>query len=251
MKKRLLILTMIALLVSAAFVIGNLGVREAKEETGPQRVTESEAEGIYGEEKLFEQSGNGYLYKGLNYDEINGRTEKEFMSIRAYDGAPPTIPHPLDTEYGIGGNSCLKCHEKGGYVVKFKAFAPVTPHKEMLNCRQCHVAVKTKKEFVGSLWEKVPPPKLHQAALQGSPPMIPHSLQMRENCMACHGGPGAREDIRVSHPERANCRQCHVPNEAVIKQLEPEWSRQGTLLKQLEPEWTRPGLKQDKNESDD
>ena len=34
---------------------------------------------------------------------------------------------------------------------------------------------------------------------------------MRENCAACHDGPGAREEIRTSHPERTRCRQCHVP----------------------------------------
>ena len=29
--------------------------------------------------------------------------------------------------------------------------------------------------------------------------------------MACHGGPAAVEEIRTTHPERGNCRQCHVP----------------------------------------
>jgi predicted CXXCH cytochrome family protein len=34
---------------------------------------------------------------------------------------------------------------------------------------------------------------------------------MRENCAACHVGPGAREEIITTHPERTRCRQCHVP----------------------------------------
>ena len=56
-------------------------------------------------------------------------------------------------------------------------------------------------------------------ALEESPPVIPHQLQMRENCLACHAGPGAPKEIRVSHPERINCRQCHVPNNKVIEHV--------------------------------
>ena len=52
-------------------------------------------------------------------------------------------------------------------------------------------------------------------ALDGSPPVIPHQLQLRENCLACHAGPSAPKEIRVTHPERVNCRQCHVPNNKV------------------------------------
>jgi hypothetical protein len=49
--------------------------------------------------------------------------------------------------------------------------------------------------------------RLHNFA----PPTIPHKMLMRENCLACHSGPAAREEIRTSHPERERCRQCHVP----------------------------------------
>ena len=47
--------------------------------------------------------------------------------------------------------------------------------------------------------------------MEGSPPVIPHKLFMRENCLSCHAGPSAPKEIRMSHPERVNCRQCHVP----------------------------------------
>jgi hypothetical protein len=45
--------------------------------------------------------------------------------------------------------------------------------------------------------------------MPGSPPPIPHALQMRENCRACHAGPGAVSGLRTTHPERVTCRQCH------------------------------------------
>ena len=32
-----------------------------------------------------------------------------------------------------------------------------------------------------------------------------------ETCIACHSGPASIAEIRSSHPERGNCRQCHMP----------------------------------------
>jgi hypothetical protein len=33
---------------------------------------------------------------------------------------------------------------------------------------------------------------------------------MRENCRACHAGPGAVDVLRTTHPQRVSCRQCHA-----------------------------------------
>ena len=103
---------------------------------------------------------------------------------------------------------------KGGFVEKFNAYAPVTPHPEMTNCRQCHVTKNTNNTFKDFAFAKKELPKVGEGAnneLLGSPPMIPHQLQMRENCISCHAGPSAPKEIRVSHPDRINCRQCHLP----------------------------------------
>jgi len=138
------------------------------------------------------------------------RTLREFYSRRAYPGAPPVIPHPAGREDVIA-DSCLSCHDQGGYVPKYNAFAPVSPHPEKESCRQCHVPQSGKAEGFASAWRDVREPKRGQSAMGGSPPRIPHTLQLRENCVSCHVGPGAVEEIRVSHPERENCQQCHVP----------------------------------------
>jgi hypothetical protein len=37
---------------------------------------------------------------------------------------------------------------------------------------------------------------------------------MREDCAACHESVAGRPEIRCTHPERVNCRQCHVPQVA-------------------------------------
>ena len=103
--------------------------------------------------------------------------------------------------------------KNGGFVEKFNAYAPVSPHPDMVNCRQCHVPQQVQTLLKGTNFYKQDAPKVGvNNALVGSPPIIPHQIQMRENCLACHAGPSAPKEIRVTHPERINCRQCHVLN---------------------------------------
>jgi cytochrome c-type protein NapB len=141
------------------------------------------------------------------------RDLEQFYARRAYPGAPPIIPHPLLDKGGFGGRSCLACHADGGYVAPFKAYAPVTPHPELANCLQCHVAQSEGPLFSGSSWSRIAGPAINGEALPGGPPPMPHTLQLRDNCNACHAGPAAVKEIKTSHPERVNCRQCHVPSD--------------------------------------
>ena len=139
------------------------------------------------------------------------RTLADFYSLRQYPGSPPRIPHPVNLTFSGDQTDCLSCHAKGGYSPEFGKFTPVTPHPENVLCYQCHVQVTTEKLFVGTDWKSIEPPRLGRSFLSSSPPPIPHSLQLRENCIACHTGPGAVVEIRVAHAARGNCRQCHVP----------------------------------------
>jgi len=130
---------------------------------------------------------------------------------RAYDGAPPTIGHE---NFGI---ECSSCHSKEGMSVEGVGFAPPMPHEQtdgmsaISRCRQCHVFVQTDALFVSSNFSGLRQDLRRGSRLSdASPPVMPHSKFMRENCLACHSGPAAREEIRTSHPERARCSQCHV-----------------------------------------
>jgi cytochrome c-type protein NapB len=131
---------------------------------------------------------------------------------RAYDGAPPVVPH-ADL-----GAACLGCHGDRGIAVPDLGFAPPNPHGgsdvpgALSRCVQCHVFRRTEGLFRESGFEGLPQdlrrgPRMYP----GAPPVIPHGVFMRENCLACHDGPAARESIRTSHPERTRCVQCHVP----------------------------------------
>ena len=208
----------IALMVSAILVFDRtltLSQSEAIVIAEPNRVDEF----VPAEEDVFKQIEMAMEFHNMKTIESK-KSLSDYHKNRAYDGAPPIIPHVVLSEEGIGGASCLQCHEKGGYVAQFEAFAPMTPHPQYLNCKQCHVPAKTDKLFKSSSFTRSAPPTTGNTALMGSPPIIPHSLQLRNNCLSCHGGPSAPKEIRVSHPERVNCRQCHAAASPV-----QEWQR--------------------------
>lgn len=165
---------------------------------------------IASEAGVFDPSRPGRSASETSLSPANGgRTLGVFYARRAYPGAPPPVPHPVADGRSIGGRSCLVCHGDGGWVNVFRAYAPVTPHPELASCLQCHVASGRAEPFRPSTYAP-PPPPIAAAALPGSPPPIPHALQLRESCLACHAGPSAVREIRTTHPERVNCRQCHV-----------------------------------------
>jgi len=134
----------------------------------------------------------------------------ERSRIRAYAGAPPTIPHAID-ERGLPG--CLSCHGKGA--VAAGRMAPMMSHEVMQNCVQCHVpglpreglkeSLPVENAFVGLA------PSPGQRAWAGAPPMMPHPSFMRERCNSCHGV-GAWAGLRTPHLDRSNCQQCHAPS---------------------------------------
>ena len=130
---------------------------------------------------------------------------------RAYDGAPPTIPHPVEAQSVA---SCLACHAEGLKVGD--RIASRISHTHMTNCTQCHVEqapVPVQNSFVG-VYRAGPGGR----ASAGAPPTIPHHTWMRENCASCHGLV-TRPGTRTTHPWLTNCTQCHAPS-AALDQLD-------------------------------
>lgn len=163
------------------------------------------------------------------------RTLRTWRYLRAYPGAPPRVPHGLFPEEYRSGD-CNTCHERGGYSERFAAYVPLTPHPEKGMCLQCHVGDEAvtgislpsadpndrcpqchgsggaPRAYPSAAldWWTTAWPELPRLAADRNPPAIPHDLQSRGNCIPCHAGPAAVAEIRTGHPERADCRQCHV-----------------------------------------
>jgi cytochrome c-type protein NapB len=222
MKKRLGIISLFVLLFIGFIIVWNFSYQVGLEEGYIPVEKGANHTSIPSESGVFKRSEFALEYANMPVDENHQRTLENYYDNRAYHGAPPSIPHPVKDERSLGGNTCLQCHQNGGFVDKFDAYAPVAPHPEFINCRQCHVAQNSNTLFKPSNLAKVHAPEVGvNNALIGTPPMIPHQIQLRENCLSCHAGPSAPKEIRVTHPERINCRQCHVPTDRVVTEIEP------------------------------
>lgn len=145
---------------------------------------------------------------------------------RAYDGAPPTVPHPIDQHQSA---SCLACH---GQPTRVGAIdVPQMSHALHSQCIQCHapahgpgVALATPPPALATPalnngFSGLPAPSGGTRAHADAPPTMPHSTAMRQNCVTCHG-PGGSSAIKTTHPSRQNCLQCHA-TDAVRETLPP------------------------------
>lgn len=156
-------------------------------------------------------------------DEITISPEQKSFALalrdtnRAFNGAPPTTPHPVDQ---LSAKSCMACHGEG---IKTESFrASKMSHQFLENCTQCHVENDPKHMpatlFRSNSFVGLPAPTGGPRAFDTAPPMIPHSTWMRVDCMSCHGVEGLH-GIRSTHPWRSNCQQCHAPS-SVLDQVE-------------------------------
>ena len=132
----------------------------------------------------------------------------ERAQTRAFPGAPPTIPHAIDQ---LNSASCLVCHGKG---VRAKTLRiPMMSHRFLANCTQCHVEQRPNRSntlLIGNGFRRrTSSTKSRTRAFSGAPPTIPHAVKMRSNCLSCHGHAGPKK-LQTKHPDRVNCRQCHV-----------------------------------------
>lgn len=134
---------------------------------------------------------------------------------RAYDGAPPVVPHPITQDSSA---SCLACHGEGLQVKD--RFASKMSHPSFGgSCTQCHVssqgpfsaadAESLAAALTDNSFEGVESPAKVPRAWPGAPPVVPHRTFMRSDCMSCHGPKGLFA-LRTPHPERQSCSQCHV-----------------------------------------
>ncbi len=154
----------------------------------------------------------------------------ERAARRAFNGAPPTVPHPIDQH---SSQSCIACHGQGVRTDSLRI--PQMPHPFYASCTQCHVESRSTfvadtsadkqdiKEDAGKIGERAvqqpvqnnfvgsAAPTGGPRAFPGAPPQIPHSTWMRSDCNSCHGLAG-QQGMRTTHPWRRSCEQCHAPS---------------------------------------
>jgi nitrate reductase (cytochrome), electron transfer subunit len=192
----------------------------------------------YGELRGTRRGPNGWMYRSVDEDlvadlppaaELSNETDAdrerviaERAKLRAYDGAPPSVPHAVTQQT----MDCAACHVRGAVVGD--KLAPRMSHAMHVSCTQCHVPVADPRplqpliptpenDFVG-----MAAPLRGERAWAGAPPTIPHTTQMRSECNSCHG-PGGKVGLRTPHPMRTSCTQCHTPS-AWLDQR-PPWIR--------------------------
>lgn len=212
--------------VAAGFVTGVRGSADARvavTSVEPQSGGAPTARS-YADERNQRYGPNAAMYEGA-FDKLAARpdvntpveqTPEERVaalarraSRRAFDGAPPTIPHRV---MQMGPLDCAACHGTG--ITLGGVVAPKVSHELYQSCTQCHV---TSEPAAGG----APQPKPDNAfsgvvawgkgsrAWAGAPPTIPHPTLMRSDCSSCHGVLGA-QGLKTPHPARQSCTQCHV-----------------------------------------
>jgi len=126
---------------------------------------------------------------------------------RAFEGAPPLVPHAIDERSSA---ACLACHGEG--LVVADRIAPRMSHPVYSECTQCHVPMDKPMLppglTVASTFEPLRS-RPGQRAFPEAPPTTPHPTWMRSDCVSCHGDLGP-PGLRTTHPERQSCTQCHA-----------------------------------------
>ena len=141
-------------------------------------------------------------------EKLQSLTER--ATRRAYNGAPPIIPHAVEK---TNDAACYACHCQGIRIEQ--RIARKMSHVFLANCTQCHASPPSKPfESIDSTVENrfvgAAAPLAGTRAYPGAPPVIPHSVWMPSECLSCHGGKSGWSGMQSSHPWRSACVQCHA-----------------------------------------
>jgi len=160
------------------------------------------------------QDRPGILEKVVRTSAMKNTALHDRLRTRAFDGAPPVVPHRIEHQ---SSTSCLVCHGEG--LKLGEKIATKVSHPHFANCLQCHVEQSGSVPFLTGTSEPIPSNSFAGVlrsgpgtrSMPGAPPTIPHATQLRGDCMSCHGLV-ARPGLRTTHPWLTNCTQCHAAN---------------------------------------
>lgn len=173
---------------------------------------------------VFAALATGILLSWSGCSEKNPREDfaNRRKVLRAYEGAPPAIPHPV---LKSGAHYCLNCHSKGTVFEKDaeilgtkNAVAKISPHPTWVNCLQCHVPQNDVALFHKNKFKTFRLAHVKKETIAGEepvPPQMPHHMQNRENCVVCHLSKTADPSIIPKHGMRESCEACHMTPESL------------------------------------
>src|SRR6186713_1612793 len=137
-RSRYFLIGLAVLLMAALVAVAGQSLIAGREPARVMPVTAQATPTLPTEAGMYARVARAADYAAMPAEPNRKRTREVYYARRAYPGAPPVIPHPVDERQAFG-KACLACHGEGGWVPRFEAYAPVTPHPEMASCRQCHV----------------------------------------------------------------------------------------------------------------
>jgi cytochrome c-type protein NapB len=208
----------------------SLAVPDATRRVGPETETVPDATRYSQQDRLndgpnaaWENHLNKLVQPVVDHSTLTNVTEaertlalRERAARRAFDGAPPLVPHPIAQDSTA---ACLACHGPG-LVIKDKVASKLS-HAAYTSCTQCHVPsvgtrmpiqeVALRQPLTENQFTGLNAPLKGARAWPLAPPTIPHPTWMRSDCMSCHG-PQGLYGLRTPHPDRQSCQQCHVPS---------------------------------------
>src|SRR5262245_65921888 len=126
-RSRYFVIGLSALLLAAMVVIAGQSLTAGLEPARVMPVTAQTTPTLPTEAGMYARVSRAAEYASMPQEPNRRRTLAVFYARRAYPGAPPVIPHPVD-EHDAFGKACLACHGSGGLVPRCEYFVIITQH---------------------------------------------------------------------------------------------------------------------------
>ena len=124
MKQGYVIIGFWIMLLAAAGIIIYASLNEEQKSGNSEIIEEVSSNSLPIEEGVFKLSSSAKTLSEIARLGVSStNTLQSYYNRRAFPGAPPIIPHSTEEAHSMGGKDCLQCHQNGGYVDKYKAYA--------------------------------------------------------------------------------------------------------------------------------
>src|SRR5262249_50937198 len=125
-RSRYFMIGLSVLLLTALVAVTGQSLTAGREPARVMPVTAEATPTLPTEAGMYARVSRAAEYASMPPEPNRRRTLAVFYARRAYPGAPPVIPHPVD-EHDAFGKACLACHGSGGPGPPFRGLPPARP----------------------------------------------------------------------------------------------------------------------------